>query len=367
MSVAESMDQVLDFESKMKLVDQPDKGNRYIPPARRQSTAQPTSSPSSRTLPLSSDPAKQKMESMIPSSRRTPSPNNSTPTVVKDKESGELVEVWQGKRRGGNRAPKIEPAGTKSWRQLPKYPRSPEPRYLEITNPAQPNQPLQVLRPLDMPFSEITHSRERESEIPFRQWMGYPSDVLNAIDIQLNVVNRCIAPTTIVRPEGLELSVRFIPNRVRSILENDGITAGLLYVSQEMLLPRWITTADFYNILLSILKSLQLTLPELAYLLRCEEEFGDWRWKDTTNINEMLYSLAVSQINCKCSLDLSQTRHFGDVDDRRRAYFNRDSVIRQEVANVQNYIAKENFRGWEGFEQDVNQLKQDYAKRENRL
>ena len=371
-SVAESLNQVvLDFESKMRLGVQPNNSeikpnrNRYIPPARRRSpTGQPISS-LSRTLSLSPDPVKEKMERIAPSFSsysRTPSPKNANPPVVEDKGSGDLVEVWQGKRRGGNRAPKIEPVGTKSWRNSPKSPHSPEPRYVEITNPAQqPNQPLQVLRPLEMPFMEIMHSSQREREMAFHRLLGYSSDVLNAIDIQLNVINRCIAPTSIVRPEGLELSVRFIPNRVRSILENGGITPEVLYVSREMILPGWITTEDFYNILLSILKSLEITLPELEYLLRCEEEFGDWTWKDTTDINEMLYSLAVSQINCKCSLDLSRIRHFGDDDDRRKAYFNRDTVRWQEVANVQNYVAKENSRGWKGFEQDVDQLKQDYA------
>jgi hypothetical protein len=372
MSVEKSLDQVvLDFESKMKLAierdndDIPPNRNRYIPPARRRSPiGQPTSSPSSPTLSLSPDPAEQKMKRIMPSSRwshRTPSPTNPTPPVVKDKESGELVEVWQGKRSGGNRAPKIEPAGTKSWRKLPKQSRSPEPRLVEITNPAQPNRPLQVLPPLEMPFREITHLRQQEREMPFHRWPRYSSDVLDVIDIQLNVVNRCIAPTSIVPPEGLELSVRFIPTRAHPILENAGITPEISYISREMLLPGWITTVDFYNILLSVLESLQITLPELVLLLRYEGEFGEWTWKDTTDINEMLYSFAISQINCKCSLDLFQTRHLGDDDDRRKAYLNRDSVHCQEVANVQNYITKENTYGWEGFERDVNQLMQDYA------
>ena len=28
----------------------------------------------------------------------------------------EAVDVWRGKRKGGNRAPKLEPKGTKNWR-----------------------------------------------------------------------------------------------------------------------------------------------------------------------------------------------------------------------------------------------------------
>ena len=107
--------------------------------------------------------------------------------------------------------------------------------------------------------------------------------------------------------------------------------------------------------------SLEITFPELAYLLRCEEEFGDWTWKDTTNVNEMLYSLAVSQINLKCAFDIYLSLFLGDEDERQKAYFDRNCIHQQEKSNVWEYIAKESSRGWEGFERDVNQLKQDYT------
>jgi hypothetical protein len=115
---------------------------KYLPAARRdpeteaarcnQTTSQPaTPTPDKRhgafrgglsresTGPTSPSPESQGSQSFSsPQSsdrdmrqRQTPSPGR------KGCGSGDGVEVWHGQRKGGNRAPKVEPEGTKTWRR----------------------------------------------------------------------------------------------------------------------------------------------------------------------------------------------------------------------------------------------------------
>lgn len=365
----------LDTNNRTPSDEQPD-ATRYIPPARRGSSICTSSGQSlfqhksSQTI-QSPNTVKQKMErrtgilssNTSSTPNRTPSPKGVIPPILKDSENGQPVEVWQGKRRGGNRAPKIEPEGTKSWRQ---------------NNQAQGRRDLfnsSRNDPLNGQSRDIT-SQERASrfiqptilkrgytkthQMPLARWREYPSELLDTIDMHLNILIQCLSPGC-----DADLSVRIFPAPLRSALST-GVSVEMLQTSHSPLLPPWIGMEVLFKLASSILDFLNISLSELGYLLRCEEEVGrSLRREETKDIQEMLYSLAIAQVNWDCAQDICQTV-LSSFDlstnnlQRSQVLQQREAILLYMKAKVHDYICETRSAGIKFYDDDVKQLEQDY-------
>src|ERR1700736_1623612 len=117
-----------DFSSATSIMTTPAK---YVPPALRNLQSLPSASNEESTAPrpwlsnrqqhMRTPPKSKTKVASHPSSLRTVSPDTSTGTLSptrSDSSASSLdsVDIWRGRRKGGNRAPRIEPEGTKTWR-----------------------------------------------------------------------------------------------------------------------------------------------------------------------------------------------------------------------------------------------------------
>ena len=300
---------------------------------------------SSETSPFPS-PARKTVENPTrthsSSPSRTPSPQDRTPPVVKDKEAGESVEVWRGKRSGGNRAPKIEPAGTKSWRQ------NTQPQHHCNQNGSQVI-PRAILKRENTPLHQT----------PLARWRGYPSEVLDTIDMHLNILLQCISPGCTV-----ELSVRIFPPSLRSSLSTGG-SMEVLQTSYSILLPPWLSMTMLFNLVFSVVEFLRISLPGLGYLLRCEEEVGRSTLEGTAkDIRDMLHSLAIAQINYHCVRNILEAVMFSNFQipngrQRKAIQFHRETSLLSARKMVHDYMCATNSAA-QTHESEVKQLMEDY-------
>ena len=294
------------------------KAARYVPPGRR---ASPTSTSSDDKLDrlwkpsvLPTNQPKVKVDSAHrtrgsnTSSQprtRTPSPQAKSDTASLNSQTGEEVEVWQGKRRGGNRAPKIEPAGTKSWRD-------PE-RQGESGN------------------DEIS------STILYRLYK-YSPFLLDAIDLHLNVLIRCIAP------EAQTVSIRDIPRDLFPAINEGRLIAELCTKNYSMGLPGTISIMDFFKLLSVVVNEFQgVGLQHLARLVDSERISNSKSERNyLTKLSDALASLAVAQLNWESCRDLARIPRREDSPvpfEARMAIVNaRENLLRKETLAVRRHF-----------------------------
>jgi len=304
---------------------------RYVPPGRRASPTSPSSD--EKPVPLHEPfvlPTSQPKVSVTSSTRsrgsntssqpgtRTPSPEGKSPTVARDSQTGEPVEIWQGKRRGGNRAPKIEPAGTKTWRDSIK----------------------KVERSVDLnPFDEES-TPPPNSNILVRL-VRYLPILLDVIDLHVNVLIRCIAP------EAQRVSVRDIPRHLFPAINGKRLVAELSTKNYSMGLPATISIVDFFKILSVTLDLFgAVGLQHLPLLLDCERISNPIsRTYNFGELLEMVFSLAAAQLNWECCKDLSPMPSRDDssvsFETRRKILNFREEMLQTETQSVTRYFMQD--------------------------
>ena len=304
---------------------------RYVPPGRRSS---PTSTSSDeKPVPLHEPlvlPTSQQQVSVTSLTRsresntssqpgtRTPSPEGKTPTVAKDSQTGEPVQIWQGKRRGGNRAPKIEPAGTKTWRESKK----------------------KVERSADLTPFEGESTPPPNSNILVRL-VGYLPILLDAIDLHLNVLIRCIAP------EAQSVSVRDIPRHLFPAINGKRLVTELSTKNYSMGIPGTISIVDFFRILSVTLDLFgAVGLQHLPLLLDCERISNPIsRTYNFSELLETVFSLAAAQLNWACCKDLSPVPSRDDspisMETRRKILNFREEMLHTETQSVTRFFMQD--------------------------
>lgn len=275
--------EVIDCEQKLQ------KATRYVPPGRRGSPTstssdekhdrlwKPSVSPTNQSKVRVNSP--NRSQGSVTSSQprtRTPSPQRKSETVIVDSQPGEEVEIWQGKRKGGNRAPKIEPAGTKSWRDPQKQAES----SVHLTPSAH-----------DSMSSKI-----------FVRLCGYSPFILDAIDLHLNVLISCIAP------KAQSVSVRNIPRELFPAINSGNLVTEVSSKNYSMGLPGTISMMDFFQLLSTAVGEVKgVGLEHLAYLVDCERVSNSRsRTYNVTKFVDMVASLAVAQLNWEYCRDLTR-------------------------------------------------------------
>ena len=306
---------------------------KYIPPAYRGSsdgsisktqvseTSNGQNRSNSKTKELSRDSSPQWP-------RRSPSPigpasagsKNPLDSSQQNKSKIEAAEVWQEKRKGGNRAPKIEPAETKNWR-------TPEPK-------VQPKITL-LKRKFEAPSLDSRDGEDtgplppaphvgKMSNGPLSRWPMYPSLLLDVIDMHLNVLIQCISPGE------AKFSFRC------SSTEAPMCTSFHIPSS----LPRGMSKEDFQNLAKVIMNGiLKLPSSALEYLVECEQ--GRKRgWPMPRELHSQLYGLAVAQINEACATHVLNARFTeipaGQRDDLR----SRQYLLANEENPIMSYMLK---------------------------
>ena len=325
---------------------------RYVPPGRR---ASPTStSCDEKPVPLHEPfvlPASQQQVSVTSSTRsrssntssqpgtRTPSPEGKTPIVARDSQTGEPVEIWQGKRRGGNRAPKIEPAGIKTWRDSKK----------------------KVERSVDLTPFDGESTPPPSSNILVRL-VGYLPILLDAIDLHLNVLIRCIAP------EAQSVSVRDIPRHLFPLINGKTLVTELSTKNHSMGLPGTISIIDFVRILSVTLDLFgAVGLQHLPLLLDCERISNPIsRTYNFSELLETVFSLATAQLNWTCCKDLSPMPSRDDspvsFESRRKILNFREDTLRTETQSVTRYFMQDSLHEGNDRAQDAEDLADEHKR-----
>jgi hypothetical protein len=147
---------------------------------------------------------------------------------------------------------------------------------------------------------------------------------------------------------------------LRSNLAN-GVTLDKLRNSHSTLLPPWISIEELFNLVISTISFLNITISELVYLLHCEDETGRWMREDTDDIKEQLYLLAVTQINRHCVKELFSRLDTSilTIDQQKQIVQVRQNSVLQVEEKIIGYICESGRRGSECYENDVKLLSQD--------
>jgi len=249
-------------------------------------------------------------------SNKMPNPVNSS---QQNKSKKEEVEVWQEKRRGGNRAPKIEPAGTKNWR----IPKPKVHRKIILLKRGCDTLCLEEkgTKPLTTFFSHMGN----KTHDPLSRWPQYPSVLLDVIDIHLNVLIQCISPGE------AKLSLRCGPTEAPK--------CPSFHIPR--LLPQGISKQDFQNLVNVILNGiLKLPLSALEYLVKCEQEVGRRGWPAPREWHSQLYGLAAAQINVACATNILKARFTELSEEQKRDLLSRQYLLAQEEVPIMNYMLK---------------------------
>ena len=251
-------------------------------------------------------------------SGRSGKPKNPAESSQENKNKIEGVEVWQEKRKGGNRAPKIEPAETKNWR-------TPEPKVqrkitlLKRQFEAPGLDSREGTRALP-PFPQMG----KKSHGPLSRWPMYPSVLLDVIDMHLNVLIQCISPGE------AKLSFRC------------GSTEAPMCTSFHIprSLPPGMSKEDFQNLAKVIMNGiLKLPSSALEYLIECEQE-GKRGWPVPRELHSQLYGLAVAQINEACATQVLKARFTEMPEGQRDDLLSRQSLLANEEMPIMSYILK---------------------------
>lgn len=337
---------------------------KYIPPARRKSLDSSgddsiqTMSDSTSGSPQSATTRRTRSSNAIDSaSSRTPSPRRG-PLHIKDKSTGEFVEVWQSRRKGGNRVPKIEPEGTKTWRQPAiKTQLAPDSGDATVTNvEGIDGSDIQHL-PIGAEKQKMLSLQFPRHQMPLRRWPLYPSILLNSIDMHLNILLQCISPGA------SEMSVRSISYEMCRVIEKKTFTPEMLPNIPFMMLPACLSSLDFVNLLSSVLTLLNIQIQHLAYLLFAEKAVQSIPARRDVVATEMLHSLAIAQINWNCCKDLVPNQvwsGFPIYDEHTpqvRAL--RETSLYKATEKVRQYIVEAVNKGGRSYDRDSRQLKRD--------
>ena len=304
------------------------KTQRYIPPPRRSSGGGESTSDgqSATTLNTTKGTSKNKSSSPPTKGKRNPSPKPRYPNSKaqspanrsqrdKTSKSGEdQVEIWQGKRKGGNRAPKIEPEGTKSWRTRPLDHRGPEVT-LNSLDLDEGNQKLCIP---GLPVYD-TH----RASWPAQRWPEYISEFLDIVDMHLNILVRCISP---------------VKQRVSFRTHPPGST-GCWAESSDHSLPRGMFQQDFQNLGRVIMETIyRLPAWSLGYLLESEKLMGRRQWTTPTDLEPQLQRLATAQFNERSTTNLLRAK-FNHIPPHERSLFiSRQSLLVREQTKIIKYM-----------------------------
>lgn len=316
---------------------------KYIPPGRRSSSDGSVSDTQASTTSKETRGAntKRKGSSRNSSPRRpcrSPSPNGQpkaksdktkarqpSPGIQRDKPKSDQVEIWQEKRKGGNRAPKIEPEGTKTWRTPTPAKVQPKITLLKrdlnaLNFDSKKDEDFET----SFPFYSLPNHPAYSSQSPLSRWPEYPAGLLDVIDMHLNVLIQCISPG---EPRH---SFRFLLAEHRK-----GLSAPVL--------PRGMFRQDFENLAKAILEGvLRLPSSALQYLLKCEEEVGNRSWSVPRQLDSQLYGLAVAQMNDVSTRKVLGAR-FGQIpEEQRNLLISREYLLAQEQESIMSYVVQHN-------------------------
>jgi hypothetical protein len=225
------------------------------------------------------------------------------------KRKEDQVEIWQEKRKGGNRAPKIEPEGTTSWR----------------TRPLEHREREGTLTSLDLDegdteiyIPESSAPMRNNARSPLSRWPEYVSEVLDIVDMHLNVLVQCIS-------QGApKVSFRCLPSETENLLPG-------------------IFRRDFENLGKEIMEGLYgLPASALGYLLQREQLFGRMGWCTPNDLEWQLYTLAVAQINNISTTNLLSAK-FNEIPPAdRNLFLSRQILLAREQREVMKYVILHN-------------------------
>ena len=199
------------------------------------------------------------------SRERTPSPK---PKDVTSTDNEEPVEVWQMKRKGGNRAPKCEPEGTKNWRGLEPITQSPE---------AEATPVPQMPQPQHFPGGP--------------RCMSYVTELINTIDTHLNVLIQCASPNA------PWMSVRNIPFNTLPCQCGGCLNIHTISNLLSPSLPHGLTKNEFFGLLKSTLTICKITICEMVTLFVWESGRGYPQEIGVHDIKSQLQAVAYAQID----------------------------------------------------------------------
>jgi hypothetical protein len=247
------------------------------------------------------------------------------------------VEIWHGKRKGGNRAPKIEPEGTKSWR----------------TGPLVREDPVETLTSLDLdcgdteiyiPAPQVPQYCFARS--PLQRWPEYISEFLDIVDMHLNVLVQCLVPG--------DQKVSF---RTHLFETPYGWSDRA-----EHTLPRGMFQQDFQNLGKVIMERIY-RLPDwsLFYLLDCEKLVGNRGWAYPNRLEWQLYQLAIAQFNERAATKILETRSHEIPPHEQDAFISRHFLLSREETVVLKYIFDQPGPSKGLLHQETAQLAQDCA------
>jgi hypothetical protein len=322
---------------------------KYIPPARRSSGGESTDSQSSTTW--NDAEGKKKRPSTPKGDKRSPSPKARTPksraqsptsTSPRDKTTDDQVEIWQGKRKGGNRAPKIEPEGTKSWRTRPLVREDPDVTLTSLDLDCGDTE-------IYIPTARVPrHSTARS---PIQRWPEYISEFLDIVDMHLNVLVQCITPR---EPREPRLSFRTHPPESPACRSD----------CSDRVLPRGMFQQDFENLGKAIMEGIYgLPAWSLFYLLDSEKLVGKSGWTYQTDLECQLYQLAAAQFNEAAATKLLETKFHEIPPHERDVFISRQFLLSREQTVVLKYIFDQPGPSKGLLHQETAQLAQDLANR----